>query len=108
MSDPLNHLGLIWYNSKPSEVPYYPNQYLDRDFFFHFLHQGGSSSCIYGEVRVLTTLFRSYVLTSVRWYYVAELSRNISGAPDFFVSETFLFYFNFSPDRTRPFRVSTS
>ena len=29
---PLNHLGSIWYHSKPSEVPYSPNQYLDRDF----------------------------------------------------------------------------
>ena len=33
MSDPLNHLGSIWYHSEPSEVPYSPNQYFDRDFF---------------------------------------------------------------------------
>ena len=26
LSDPLNHLGSIWY-------PFSPNQYLDRDFF---------------------------------------------------------------------------
>ena len=28
-----DHLGLIWYDSEPLEVPYYPNQYLERDFF---------------------------------------------------------------------------
>ena len=33
ISDPLNNLGSIWYHSEPSEVPYSPNQYLDRDFF---------------------------------------------------------------------------
>ena len=53
MSDPLNNLVLIWYYSKPSEVPYYPNHNLDRDFLCHFLHQGGSSSSMYGEVLVL-------------------------------------------------------
>ena len=29
-------LGPIWYHSEPSEVPYSPNQYLDRDFFATF------------------------------------------------------------------------
>ena len=33
MSDPLNHLGLIWYHSEPLEVPYSPNQFLGWDFF---------------------------------------------------------------------------
>ena len=33
MSDPLNHLGSIWYQSEPSDVPYSPNQYLALDFF---------------------------------------------------------------------------
>ena len=36
MSDPLNHLGSILYHSVPQEVPYSPNQYLDRDFFATF------------------------------------------------------------------------
>ena len=28
ISDPLNHLGSIWYHSEPLEVPYFPNQFL--------------------------------------------------------------------------------
>ena len=28
------HLGLIWYHSEPSDVPYSPNQFLALDFFF--------------------------------------------------------------------------
>ena len=31
MSDPINHLGSIWYYSKPLEVPYSPNQFLGWD-----------------------------------------------------------------------------
>ena len=27
------HLGPIWYHSKPSDVPYSPNQFLGSDFF---------------------------------------------------------------------------
>ena len=27
------HLGPIWYHSEPSDVHYFPNQFLDRDFF---------------------------------------------------------------------------
>ena len=33
MSDPLNHLGSLWYHSKPLEFPYSPNQFLGWDFF---------------------------------------------------------------------------
>ena len=33
ISDPFNHLGLIWYHSEPLEVPYSPNQFLGWDFF---------------------------------------------------------------------------
>ena len=33
MSDPRNNLGSIWYHLNPLEVPYSPNQSLDRDFF---------------------------------------------------------------------------
>ena len=33
ISDPLNQLGSIWYYSKPSDVPYSPNQFLAVDFF---------------------------------------------------------------------------
>ena len=29
----LGHLGLIWYLSEPSDVPYSPNQFLGWDFF---------------------------------------------------------------------------
>ena len=43
MSDPLNHLGSIWYHSEPSDVPYFPNQFLGFDFFCCFLLQTGSS-----------------------------------------------------------------
>ena len=33
VSDLLNHLGLIWYHSEPSNVPYSPNHFLGLDFF---------------------------------------------------------------------------
>ena len=45
MSDPLNHLGSVWYHSEPSDIPYSPNQFLGLDFFFcRFLQQDGSSN----------------------------------------------------------------
>ena len=31
------HLGTIWNNSEPSDVPYSPNQFLALDFFCRFL-----------------------------------------------------------------------
>ena len=39
MSDPLNHLGSIWYHSKPLQVPYSPNQFLGWDFFCSIIQQ---------------------------------------------------------------------
>ena len=33
MIDPLIHLGSIWYRSEPSDIPYFPNQFLDWDVF---------------------------------------------------------------------------
>ena len=27
------HLGPIWYHSEPSDIPYFPNQFLCWDFF---------------------------------------------------------------------------
>ena len=36
------HLGPIWYNSEPSDVPYSANQFHVQDFFCHFLQQDGS------------------------------------------------------------------
>ena len=33
LSDPLNHIGSIWYHSEPLEVPHSPNQFLGWDFF---------------------------------------------------------------------------
>ena len=32
------HFGLIWYHSKPFDIPYSPNQFLGWDFFCRFLH----------------------------------------------------------------------
>ena len=49
MSDPLNHLGSIWYHSEALEVLYCPNQFLGLDFFCSFLQQTGSkkrNACI--------------------------------------------------------------
>ena len=31
------HLGPIWYHSKPSDVPYSPNQFLGWDLYCRFL-----------------------------------------------------------------------
>ena len=37
------HLGPIWYNSEPSDVPYSRNQFLELNFFCRFLQQDCSS-----------------------------------------------------------------
>ena len=37
------HLEPIWHHSEASDIPYSPNQFLDRDLFCHFLQQRGSS-----------------------------------------------------------------
>ena len=41
------HLGPISYQSKPSDVPYSPNQFLDLDFFCRFLQQTGSTNLLF-------------------------------------------------------------
>ena len=44
MSDPPNDLGSSWYQSEPTDVPYFPNQILVWDFFFRFLQQDDSTT----------------------------------------------------------------
>ena len=39
-----HHLGSIWCHSEPSDVPYFPNQILDLDFFCRFLQQDSSNT----------------------------------------------------------------
>ena len=41
--DPNAYLGPIWYHLEPSDITYYPNQFLGWDFFCHLLQQDGSS-----------------------------------------------------------------
>ena len=36
------HLGPIWYHSKPSDVPYSPNQFLGWDLFCRLLQKDSS------------------------------------------------------------------
>ena len=36
------HLGSIWHHSDPSDIPYFPNQFLVWDFFCRFLQQDSS------------------------------------------------------------------
>ena len=38
------HLGPIWDHTEPSDVPYFPSQFLNGAFFCHFLLQSGSNS----------------------------------------------------------------
>ena len=40
---PNDHFGPVWYWSEPSDITCCPNQFLDMDFFCHFLQQSGSS-----------------------------------------------------------------
>jgi hypothetical protein len=56
MSDPLNHLGSIWYHSKPLEVPYSPDQFLGWDFFCRFLQQTGRSKNLFELLRACQKL----------------------------------------------------
>ena len=42
MSDPLNHLGSIWYHSEPSDVPYSKNLLRPISWFGLFLQQNDS------------------------------------------------------------------
>ena len=37
------HLGLIWYHSEPSDIPYPPNQFLGWTIIHTFLQQTGST-----------------------------------------------------------------
>ena len=41
-----DNLGPIWYHSESSGIPYWPQKFLDRDFFVtcHFLQQNGSGN----------------------------------------------------------------
>ena len=52
-------------NSEPSEVHYSPNQYLDRDFFCHFLQQNSSREC---TLKVLASCVVDFLLFS-KWVW---------------------------------------
>ena len=58
------HLGPIWYNSEPSDVPYSPNQFLGWDFFCSFLQQDG-----YNEVFIVS---RHYVRMEINGLKIYE------------------------------------
>ena len=44
------HLGPIWYHSEPSDVPYFPNQFLRWDLFCRFFQLTGSST-VFGNMK---------------------------------------------------------
>ena len=70
MSDPPNHLGLIWNHSEPLEVPYLPNQFLSWDFFCRFLQQTSSkcqTSCTTWAVKFVTNMVKSTLFLSIKW-----------------------------------------
>ena len=72
LSDPLDHLGSIWYHSEPLEVPYSPNQFLGWDFFCRFLQQTGSSEPLAVIFAVDTTPYG--LLFSVGYTYYQNSS----------------------------------
>ena len=41
------HLGPIWYHSEPSDIPYFPNQFLVLDFF----------AVSYSKIALIVSLF---------------------------------------------------
>ena len=57
MSDPIINLGSICYQSEPSEVPYSTNQFLDLDFFCHFLQLPKFYSSIFHKTLRTLNLF---------------------------------------------------
>ena len=67
ISDPLNHLGLILYDSEPLEVPYSPNQFT----------QGGFASFLSGEFTNMAVINppekKLAKRTSVHWSDILSL-----------------------------------
>ena len=68
MRDTLNHLGSIWYHSEPSDVPYFPNQFLALDFFCCFLQQDCSSVYLIFCVRLNFTLAKNLYFAHKRTF----------------------------------------
>ena len=79
MTDSFNHLGSIWYQSEPLEVPCCPNQLLGLDFFCCFLKQTGS--------RTICTQSRSEQFwkqnTISNSFYIRFIFNNSWGLADF-------------------------
>ena len=65
-------LGPIWYHSELSDVPNSPNQFLDLDFFCHFLQQHCSSfKWDYKRIKFLFLYLFSVLFVSVLSFCVA-------------------------------------
>ena len=47
------HLRPIWYHSEPSDIPYFPNQFLGWDCFCRFLQQDGSGTYFISGLKTL-------------------------------------------------------
>ena len=63
-SDPLNYLlRSIWYPSKPLEVPYSTNQFLERDFLCHSLQQTSSRLCRLLSKIIVSRLFKKILVS---------------------------------------------
>ena len=75
MSDPLNHLRSIWYHSEPSDVPYFPNQYLGWDFFCRFLQQVGSNFVLVLENSKTCITIKFIILFSSATIIISVLSQ---------------------------------
>jgi hypothetical protein len=60
------HLGPIWYHSEPSDVPYFPNQFLALGFFCPFLQQDCSQGLIlyfFFNVIVIVLVWLTFFIT---------------------------------------------
>ena len=75
------HLGPIWYHSEPSDVPYFPNQFLGCDFDCRFLPQDSFNELKNPDWFVLlnskhkekTTYVYIYLLTLPIFTYTSKL-----------------------------------
>ena len=96
MTDPLNHLGSIWYHSETLEVSSFQNHFLGLDPFLPFLTANWLQASIGHQCNSVSKRLPPCTLYIFVWSFTFRKKSNL----------LFSFYFNFFKELSNPTAIS--